>query len=101
MPDFANEIRAFVVETFLLGESDRLREDTSFLGEGIIDSTGVLELVSFIEEHYGIRVEDDELLPENLDSIASVAGYLLRKLSDVTPNPPGPQVSDEAVWTRP
>lgn len=79
--DFRDELRSFIVETFLLGQAERLREDTSFLGEGIIDSTGVLELVSFIEERYGIRVEDSELIPENLDSIANVAAFVRTKLN--------------------
>jgi acyl carrier protein len=79
--DFGNEIRSFIVETFLLGQADRLHEDTSFLEAGIIDSTGVLELVSFIEERYGIQVEDHELIPENLDSIANVAAYVNLKLA--------------------
>jgi acyl carrier protein len=57
-----------------------LEDDTSFLEEGIIDSTGVLELVGFIEEDFSITVEDEELVPENLDSINNVTTYLERKL---------------------
>jgi acyl carrier protein len=78
--DFATEIRSFIVETFLMGQEDSLHEDTSLLDAGIIDSTGVLELVTFIEERYGIQVEDHELIPENLDSIANVAAYVHGKL---------------------
>ena len=72
-------IREFVIENFLFGEANGLKDDTSFLEEGIIDSTGVLELVTFIEETYGISVEDDELVPENLDSIVNVAQFLTKK----------------------
>lgn len=72
-------IRRFIVENFLFEESDNLEDDTSFLEGGIIDSTGILELVSFLEEEFGISVKDEELIPENLDSIANVAGYLERK----------------------
>ena len=76
----AQEIRDFVVENFLLGESDNGLKDTdSFLDNGIVDSTGILELVAFIEETYDIQVEDEELIPENLDSIANVTAYLVRK----------------------
>ena len=75
-----DKIKAFIVENFLFGKADGLEDDTSFLEEGIIDSTGVLELVSFLEEEYGIAVEDEELIPENLDSINNVTKYLERKM---------------------
>lgn len=76
------EIRNFVVSNFLFGqEGTGLTEDQSFLETGIIDSTGVLELVSFLEQHYGISVGDRELLPENLDSIKNVVGFVSRKLA--------------------
>ncbi len=71
-----DKIKVFVVETFLFGEGDELSEDTSFLNEGIIDSTGVLELVDFIEEEFGVTVEDDELVPDNFDSIEKIENYL-------------------------
>jgi len=73
-------IREFIVENFLFGDSNGLADDTSFLEEGIIDSTGILELVTFLEETYGINVEDEELIPENLDSIVNVEQYLSKKL---------------------
>ncbi len=74
------EVREFIFNNFLFGDSENtLEESDSFLEKGIIDSTGVLELVSFIEETYGIRVEDHELLPENLDTIAAVTAYVLKK----------------------
>ncbi len=77
---YRDEIRSFIVENFLMGEdSPSLKDATSFLEEGIIDSTGVLELVGFLEETYGIRVEDEELIPENLDSIENIARYLEQK----------------------
>ncbi len=78
----AETIRGFVIDNFLFEESEQLKEDTSFLDSGILDSTGLLELVAFIEETYGIRVEDDELIPENLDSISNVVGYLQRKIGN-------------------
>ena len=77
----SKEIRDFIVENFLFGDSSNGLQDTdSLLEKGIIDSTGVLELVSHLEETYGIKVEDEELIPENLDSIANVTDFLLRKL---------------------
>ena len=72
-------IRKFVIDNFLFGEDDNLKENDSFLENGIVDSTGILELVEFIEKTYNIQVEDDELIPENLDSIANVAKYLEHK----------------------
>lgn len=72
-------IRQFIVENFLFGEDGNLKEETSFLEGGIIDSTGILELVSFLEEKFGISVADEELVPENLDSIGNVVAYLASK----------------------
>jgi acyl carrier protein len=72
-------IRQFIVENFIFGEDGNLKEETSFLESGIIDSTGILELVSFLEEKFGISVADEELVPENLDSIANVVAYLTKK----------------------
>jgi len=76
--------RNFIIENFLFEEDHNLKEDTSFLENGIIDSTGVLELVMFIEETYGISVEDDEIVPENLDSISKIAEYVQRKQEQST-----------------
>ena len=78
--NYIDTIANFVVENFLFGDGRSLREDTSFLEEGIIDSTGILELIMFLEETYGIKIEDDELIPENLNSLRSVAQFLDRKL---------------------
>jgi acyl carrier protein len=77
----AAELRAFVVDRFLFGDSRTpLRDDESLLARGIVDSTGILELVAFIEEKYGIRVADEELVPENLESISNAAAFVSRKL---------------------
>ena len=79
MSELKYKIRTFVIENFLFGNNENLEDNTSFLEEGIIDSTGVLELVGFIEEEFAITVEDEELIPENLDSIKNVTAYLERK----------------------
>ena len=83
MNELKNKIREFIVENFLFGQDNGLQEDASFLDEGIIDSTGILELVSFLEEEFSISVEDEELIPENLDSIVNVVAYLERKIVSV------------------
>jgi acyl carrier protein len=72
-------IRNFIFENFILDVEDNLKDDDSLLEKGVIDSTGVLELVAFIEEKYGFTVEDEELVPENLDSIRNIAEFILRK----------------------
>lgn len=68
------------MRTFFFGEDDKLQENTSFLESGIVDSTGILELVAFLEEKFSIKMEDEELIPENLDSISNVVKYLQRKM---------------------
>ena len=80
MSDNKTKIREFITENFLFGEANGLKDDTSFLEEGIIDSTGVLELVNFLEEEFSITVDDEELIPENLDSINNVTTFLVGKM---------------------
>ena len=76
------KIREFIFENFLFdAEDESLKNDTSFLEEGIIDSTGVLELVDWLEEEFSISVEDDELIPENLDSVNLLSAYITKKMS--------------------
>jgi acyl carrier protein len=73
------EIRRFIADRFLFGDDKKLGDDDSLLEAGIVDSTGVLELINHLEERYGIKVSDDELVPENLDTIAGIAAFLARK----------------------
>jgi acyl carrier protein len=77
--DIQPEIYNFVVENFLFGKADGLAADDSLVGKGVIDSTGVLELVSFIQERFGIRMEDQEIIPDNLDSIRNLVTFITRK----------------------
>jgi len=71
-------VRAFVDKTFYVAGA-RPDDADSLLEAGIIDSTGVLEIIEFLEKEFGIKVEDDEILPENLDSIERIAGFVARK----------------------
>jgi acyl carrier protein len=71
-----DQIRRFISDTFFV---DNFAVDASFLKNGIIDSTGVLELVAFLEETFAIKVEDTDLVPENLDSITQVIAFVQRK----------------------
>jgi acyl carrier protein len=71
------ELRQFVTDNFLFGEANgSLNDGDSFLEKGIIDSTGVLELIMFVEERFGIAVKDQDLVPENFDSINNLARYI-------------------------
>ena len=77
--DLKLQIRQFLGKNFYLPDPASLRDDTSLLDQGIIDSTGVLELVGFLEDTFGISVLDNETLAENLDSIDRIAAYVQRK----------------------
>ena len=79
--DHLNELKEFVINNFMFGQGDSLENDTDFFEKGIIDSTGTLELVSFIEETYNISVLDNELIKENFASLSKVNEYLKNKLT--------------------
>jgi acyl carrier protein len=84
MPDISIEqkVRGFIEERFLASAGlERVQEEESFIENGIIDSTGVLELVHFLEETFVIKIEDNELVPDNLDSIRNIVAFLGRKTS--------------------
>lgn len=71
------QVRGFIVSNFLFGDDSRLpRDDASLLGSGVVDSTGVLELVEFLEEDLGVSVADHETVPANLDSIESIVAFV-------------------------
>lgn len=74
------QIKGFIIENFLFGSEDSsLGEDDSFLESGIIDSTGILEVVGFIEDEFDIEVLDEELVPDNFDSLNKLVEYIGRK----------------------
>ena len=73
------QIRDFVTANFYVADPKALEDRTSLLDHGIIDSTGVLEVIMFIESTFGVTVEDSEMLPENLDSIERIAAFVARK----------------------
>ena len=78
--DYSSKVREFIVENFLFGDEEQLKDDTSFFERGIIDSTGILELIGFLEETYGVTIQDDELVPENFDNLNRITQYLDKKL---------------------
>ena len=77
--DIKDRIRQFVTTTFYVPDPAQVTDTTSFLDTGIVDSTGVLEIIAFLQSEFGIEVEDNEILPENLDSVAAIAAYISRK----------------------
>ncbi len=79
MTKFKDTIIDFIVENFMFGDDEGLSDDISFLDEGIIDSTGILELITFLEEKFSITIEDEEMIPENLDSVNNLLSFLKKK----------------------
>lgn len=77
--DNCEVIKQFVCSNFLFDENRGLHEDTSFLENGLVDSTGIMEMVAFIEKTFDLTVEDEELVPENFDSIRKVSDFIRRK----------------------
>lgn len=77
--ELKEQIRAFVTTNFYVADPAALEDVASLLDRGIIDSTGVLEVIFFIEDTFGVKVEDSEMLPENLDSIDRIANFITRK----------------------
>lgn len=77
--DVTTEIRAYIVDRFLFGKGDALSNSASFMEQHLVDSTGILEVVMFLESKYGIKVADEELIPENLDSVDRIAAFVRRK----------------------
>lgn len=79
--DIKEQVKTFVTSNFYIADPAQLTGDASLLGQGIIDSTGVLEIIAFIGETFGIKVEDHEMLPENLDSIDKISNFVSRKMN--------------------
>jgi len=79
MVDVQQEIRGYIVDKILFDDGEILDENLSFQESGILDSTGFLELITFIEERFGIEISDWELIPENFDTLRKVAGFVQSK----------------------
>ena len=78
-------VKAYIVENFLFGDDSRIGPKTDFLENGILDSTGVLELIGFLEEKFGIQVTDDEVVPDNMHSLEKINNYISRKTGKTQP----------------
>jgi acyl carrier protein len=102
MPQIEQSLREFLRDSLFLADADALSDDDSFLDKGIVDSMGILHLVSFVHETYGISVADDELITNNWDSVRRIGNYVRSKLTSSCPvNGAGGNVaasSAEAVY---
>lgn len=82
MTDIKQQVRAYILDNFLMGAQGASFGDAdSFMEQHVLDSTGFLELITFLEETYSIKVDDEEMVPENLDSLDNVDAFVQRKLA--------------------
>lgn len=78
--DVQERVRLYIIENFLMGDSELMIEpDTSFIDTGIVDSVGFIEIIAYLEETYGLVILDEEMVPENLDSLRSIEAFVTRK----------------------
>jgi acyl carrier protein len=77
--DIEQEIRSFITEHFLYGRSETLNDDAPLMGN-VIDSTGVIELISFVQERFAIAIEDEEVMADNFGSVKSIVAFVEKKL---------------------
>lgn len=77
--ELSQQLRQFITSNFYVADTAGLKDDASLLDAGIVDSTGILEIITFIEGEFGITVEDNEMVPENLDSIKNLTAFVSKK----------------------
>lgn len=83
--EVTQKIRSFVIDNLLFGEADdRFSNDDSFFEKGVVDSMGILTLVEFVKEEYAISIEDEEIVPDNWDSVHRIAAFVQTKLGSRT-----------------
>ena len=80
--DIENNIKTYIAQNLIFsGDEFKYSDDASFLEEGIVDSLGVMELVAYVEEHFGVNVDDQDITPDNFDSVSKLSAYVQRKLN--------------------
>lgn len=80
--EIKNKLRSYILENFLFTDDDsELNDEDSFLEKGIIDSTGIMEVIDYLNEEFSVVVSDDEMVPENLDSVNRIVAFVDRKRS--------------------
>jgi acyl carrier protein len=78
--ELKSQIRQFILKNYLFSSDEKALDDgVSLMKTGVVDSTGVLELISFLEEQFGVKVEDEEMTPENLDSVDRIVAFVSGK----------------------
>jgi acyl carrier protein len=78
--DIAGQVRMFIRQNFYLDDALDLGDDVSLVAGGLVDSTGMLEVIGFLEEKFGIKIGDDEVIPANLDTLGRISAFVTRKL---------------------
>ena len=82
MENIKQDIREYIVDHFLFGDDgNSFTDQDSFMEHGILDSTGILDVILFVEENYGVKVDDDEIIPENLDSLDNLESFIKKKMN--------------------
>jgi acyl carrier protein len=81
--EIKKDIRAFILETFLCGYDEGFEDDSSFQDDGIIDSTGVFELIDYVENTFQLKIDDNEIIPQNLDSLTKISAFVSTKLTNL------------------
>lgn len=79
MQDVQQRVKQFVVENFYVSDPTEVAPDTSLIATGLVDSTGMLEVIAFLESEYGFRIRDQEMVPDNLETIGRIAAFVERK----------------------
>lgn len=82
---YQDTVKTFIIDNFFYGEDADISPETSFIEHNIIDSTGILEVVSFLQDTFNVVISDDEMLPENLDSLKNIEQFLIRKMNGKSP----------------
>ena len=73
------KVKDYIEKNFVYDQETTLKADESLLDSGLVDSTGILEVVAFIEETFGVSIEDEEMVPDNLDSVTKISSFIARK----------------------
>ncbi|GAA4110896.1 acyl carrier protein [Aminobacter aganoensis] len=85
-PQIKDTVKAFIIENFLFGDTSyALDDDVSLIESGVVDSTGVLELVTFIEDQFGLEMADSDIVPANLDSLVRITAFIETKMAKAQP----------------
>jgi acyl carrier protein len=79
MQDVQQRVKRFVMENFFVSDPSEIGDDTSLIATGLVDSTGMLEVITFLESEFGVRVRDQEMVPNNLETISRIAAFVERK----------------------